>query len=717
MMFSPSGSRLLLAGLLLVLLVPAASAQPLDYPPAPRVDHTDTYHGVAIADPYRWMEDLADPALHAWMHAQDDLRAAYLADSALVQRLYHRIAGLTPASARSAPTQRGSATFYYERTAGQATSNLFVAEDPPRLLLDLDALNQGEQSASVGSFSPHGRYLTLDQAQNQSRWQQVQVHRVADGVALPEVLTGYYSGRSTVAWTHDEAGFFYVRYPVPDDPQAPLGVGRIFYHRLGTPQEEDRLVYERPEDPALRYGLRVTRDGRYLVVSASTSGSFSGLSERIFYRDLQDPDAETVELFPGLAAGFSFEGNSGRRFWIRTTHEAPRMRLVGVSLDAPAPARWQMMIPEREGIMQNVSEVGQRLVVLYIEDARTAIRIFDHAGTLRHEPDLLAPSLSGAIWSDNYERDETYFGVSSIFDPATIYRLDVLTGEKSIYTRPSLPHNPDDFVIDQVFYTSTDGTRVPMFLVHRKDLRRDGQNPVFMYGYGAWSWSAFPWQRHLMPWVEMGGIYAVPNIRGGGEYGEAWHQAGIGRHKQTGIDDYIAAAEWLIENDYTTPERMVANGGSASGLLPAVAVQQRPDLFGAAVINFPALDKLRYLRFGSANSWVSEFGDPDDPDDFAALRAYSPYHTVEEGRCYPPTWIQVGENDDTTTPMHGYKYAAALQAAQGCDHPILLKIAWGAGHSYGLNPAQSQQTQAEELAFLIQALDLPTPDFDAAGSR
>ncbi|MFB3132712.1 MAG: prolyl oligopeptidase family serine peptidase, partial [Rhodothermales bacterium] len=460
-----------------------------------------------------------------------------------------------------------------------------------------------------------------------------------------------------------------------------------------------------PDDPNLSFTLRVTHDGRYLLLMASESGgSFNGLDDRLFYKDLHDGYSEVKELFENTDATYAFEGNNGTHFWIRTTHRAPQARLVEVDIERPEPAHWNEVIPEADAAMQAVSVIGDRFVVQYVKDARTIARIYDFRGQLHHEIDHLAPSMFG--FADHPDSHETYYSASQLYDPGTSYRLDVRTGETSLYFRPELVHHPDDFVTRQVFFESKDGTRVPMFILHRKDLEFDGAHPVFLYGYGAWAWSAFPWQRHMVPWMELGGVYAVVNIRGGGEYGEAWHQDGIRQKKQNGIDDFIAAAEWLIENNYTSPSKMIANGGSASGILPGAAIIQRPDLFGAAVINYPTLDQLRYVEFGSARSWIPEFGTPEDPDDFEALYAYSPYHNLKEGVCYPPTWIQVGDKDDTTTPMHGYKFTAAMQAAQGCDNPVLLKIAWGAGHSAGLTPEQRRETLAEELAFLIKVLDV-----------
>ncbi|HMB89697.1 MAG TPA: prolyl oligopeptidase family serine peptidase [Rhodothermales bacterium] len=683
------------------------AAQSLVYPEALRVDQVDTYHGVKVADPYRWMEDVQSEELHAWLQAQDALRADFLDNQRLTTWVQERIKALGHYAGQGLPTQRGKYVFTTKTEAGQSYGVLYVQEeghDDLRPLLDFEVLRQ-RGSAFVNSFSPEGRYLTYYTTEGQSRWMEARVLRVVDGETLPDLLTGIYTGGSSVAWVQDETGFFYTRYPVPETPQDPLGRPQIYYHRVGTPQADDRLVYERPDEPELTFALRVTHDGRYLIVSGSESGgSFNGMYDRLFIQDLSVADAPMRELFPGLDAAVAFEGSHDDLFWIRTSHAALQLRVVAVDPAQSAPTHWEEVIPNDEAAIQAVSVIGDRLVVQYVKDARTLARVFNFEGRLQYEIDHTSPSMSG--FADNPDSPITYYTAPQLYDPGTIYRLDVETGEMRVHFRPTLQHDPADFVTEQVFFESKDGTQVPLFLLYKQGLQRDGSNPVFMYGYGAWAWSAFPWQGHMLPWMEMGGVYAIANIRGGGEYGEAWHQAGIRHKKQTGIDDFIAAAEWLIENDYTTPDRMIGNGGSASGVVPAAAAVQRPDLFGASVINFPTLDQIRYIEFGSARSWIPEFGTPEQADDFAALMAYSPYHNLKPDICYPPTWVQVGEKDETTTPMHGYKYAAALQRAQGCDNPVLLKVAWGAGHSYGLTPQQSRETQAEELAFLVKVLGL-----------
>jgi prolyl oligopeptidase len=593
--------------------------------------------------------------------------------------------------------------FFIDKTAEQNFGSLVVQVDSQafHVLLDLESLNSEERTVFVNSYGWTGDFVTYIERAGQSRWGDTRILDVKKKVLLNEKLEGFYSGRSRIAWARDDSGFYYTRYSVPDNRQGLVGRGDVFYHKLNTPQSQDELIYSRPDDPDISYTPRVSADGDYLILGGSYSGgNFLGLEDRLFVKKLSTPGAPVVELYKDVDASFAFEGNLGSRFWIRTNFDAPSLRIIEVNVESPQdPSDWRDLVAESEATIQSVSEIGETLVLRYVKDARMFVHVRDLSGKLINEIDEVAPTFYG--FADDKTSSKTFFGVSYFYRPSTIFEYDALSGQRSLYYEPELIHNADNIVTEQVFYSSKDGTQVPMYLVHSKGLERDGSNPVFMYAYGAWAWSAFPWQWHMIPWIEMGGIYAVPGIRGGGEYGEDWYADGARLNKYRGIEDYIAAAEYLVEEGFTSPEIIAANGGSASGVLPAAAVGLRPDLFGASVINFPALDKLRYIQFGSARSWVSEFGDPAIESDFRALRKYSPLHNVREDVCYPPTWIQVGEKDDTTTPMHGYKYAAALQGVQSCSNPVLLKVAWGAGHTYGSTPEQSRRTQAEELAFLV----------------
>ncbi len=690
------------------------------YPPTRRIEHVDTYHGVEVADPYVWLEAMETEETQAWLHAQDTLLHRFLDDVPVRHAIEHRLAALRNFDSYGAPTKQGGRTFFSMTEAGKNQPVVYVQEGAePRVLLDPYTLFKDDETLLAGTVpGPNGKRLLFLTSKGQSRWQRARILDVETGEILPEEMGGYYRGRSGVAWTQDGAGFFYARYKEPaagQEIEARVENARLYYHRLGTPQAEDELIYERPDVPDWIYFPRVTHDGRTLVLTV-IGGEEVG--NRIFYKNLESPSSEVVALIDTPDATYSFEGSDGSRLFFRTTLDAPRERMIAIDLERPGREDWTEVIPEGEATMAAASEIGDHLVVQYIQDARFVVKVYDFDGRFRYELDLPDIGYVGGL-ADNREDGEAFYSFGSLYDPGSLYRLDVPTGQSTLFRRPALPYDPGAFETKQVFYHSKDGTRVPMFIAHEKGLEPDGSQPLFMYAYGAFNWSAFPWyQPNIIAWMELGGIYALPNIRGGGEYGEAWRQAGIRHNKQNGIDDYLAAAEWLVENGYTTSDRLVANGGSASGVLPGTAITQRPDLFGAAVVNIAALDKLRYHLFGSTNSWRADFGAADDPDDFAALHAYSPYHNLKAGTCYPATWIQVGERDETTSPMHGYKFAAALQAAQGCAIPVLLKIAWGAGHSYGATRSQSDETMAQELAFLVAVLGMEVPEaYLSDGSR
>ncbi len=689
--------------------VSGQSSAGYDYPLATAATTTNEYHGFEVADPYQWMEDVTSKELNSWIAAQEQFRQEWTANGDFVNKLAARIESVSAFASRSVPGIRGARLFYIDSAEGESYGRLLTepidGTGSPALLIDFEEMRADGSRAYVSSYSADGRFLTYETTEGQGRWMTLHVRDVEANRDLPEAFTGIYSGRSTVAWTTRGDGFFYTTYEVPADPQAQLGNLTLRYHRLGDKPANDRKIFEE-EDVQMSYSLRVTHDGRYLILTGSRSGgSFNGLDDSISYIDLESDEYELRNLFDGEEGKWAFEGSDGPVFRLRTTNEADNVRIVEVDVDKPARANWREIVPESDAVIQNVSEIGDKLVVRVNQDGGALARIYNLDGTMERELDIVAPSFSG--FPDNRESSRTFFSAPTLYDPGTIYTMDVSTGATEVYYRAELNHDPADFVTRQVFFESKDGSRVPMWVVHRADVFPDGERPVFLYGYGAWAWFAFPWQRHLIPWMEAGGIYAVANVRGGGEYGDSWHAGGQRLQKQNTIDDFIAAAEWFVDSGYTKPDLIAANGGSASGFLPAAAINQRPGLFGASVINFPVMDMLRYDNFGSAKSWIPEYGTVSNPEDFRVLRSYSPYHNLESGRCYPPTWVQVGDKDETTTPMHGYKYVAALQRAQGCDSPVILKTAFGAGHSYGLTPEQRYKTQAEELAFLFQVMNLP----------
>jgi prolyl oligopeptidase len=451
----------------------------------------------------------------------------------------------------------------------------------------------------------------------------------------------------------------------------------------------------------------VSSDGRWLVITESANGSPDNAVRVV---DLRRANGPVVPLVSNPDAAYSFLGSVGDTLFFQTSLDAPNSRIIAIDVTTPARESWREVVPESRDVIEpfiGAAAIGDHLIVPYRHDAWMLVKVFHRDG--RHAYDLELPKVA-SIWTGFVGREqgrEAMFVLSDFADPGSIYRLDVPTGRLDLFRRPELAHDPDAFTTRQVFYTSTDGTRIPMFLSHRKDVVPDRDTPVLMYAYGAFAWSASPWFRpDVTAWMERGGVFALPNIRGGGEYGRAWHEAGIRRNKQVAIDDAIAAAEWLVAQSWTSPSRFAFNGGSASGMLAGAVLVQRSNLFAAVTIDYPALDMVRLDQFTGGKQWRSDFGSTEDPEDFRALLAYSPYHTLKQGTCYPATMVLPGEKDESTVPMHSYKFVAALQHAQRCDNPVLMRVAWGAGHSAGATVEESIDNWADQISFLERAMEL-----------
>lgn len=699
-----------IALLVAVIAIGGAIAAGPDYPPARRSSDADILHGIAVADPYRWLEDARSPESVTWLQAQERLLARIASADLERETIRRRLVSLSVATGRQAPIEAGGRYFLATTSAAGVLAAVCVEDDvkgPMRTLVE------SSNADRVRAFwpSPNGRWLAYAVSAGQSSWLTIRVRNVQTRADLPGMALQTHTAFGGVAWTADSQGFYFTR--AARDPSRPKDTAppvrpRLFFQ--GLPAQAPRMIFE-PSGvarPILRY--TATEDGRYLVLSVSDGSS---PQDRVLYLDLHQPSAVPITLIGHADAPYQFLGSSGSVFWFYTTLDAPRGRVIAVDLTEPARGSWRTVVAESVDFVAGTSTVGGnalgvfggRFVIMYLRDGRPRLRIFDTRGRLLHEPML--PD-GGMVWgglSGRQSGRDVYFQFLSLTDPATVYRLDVTTGSVTDVTRAPLGISAGRIIVEQVFYPARDGTRIPMFVAHRADAAIDGTHSAFMYGYGAFGWVSFIWyQPFVLHWIESGGVYAQPSIRGGGEYGERWHQAGARRLKQTGIDDYLAAAEWLLAHKYAAPGRLVANGGSASGALAAAAVLQRPDLFGAAVIDRPVLDLLRFDRFTQGTYWSPEFGSPTDPEDFSVLRRWSPYHNLVQGRCYPPTLVMSGDQDQVAVPLHAYKFTAALQAAQGCDHPVLLKIMHGAGHNFGNTPEETADAWADQAVFLRQVL-------------
>lgn len=695
-----------------------------EYPSAKRLDLVEELHGVDVADPYRWLEEPDTDEARTWLEAQDALLADFVADVDVHEEIRRRTLDYLTYDRISAPTPRGDRSFTAIRPAESTRGQIWIEESgrDRRLLVDFEEeLAEGQRATGV-TWSVDGGAAVVQVSEAQSRWPELRVFDVASGSWGPEAMTGYLAGRGGIAWDGTGDGFFYSRFEIPDEAggvRTAVSDAKLFYHRLGTPQSEDVLVYERPDQPTWLFNPTTTLDGRFVVIAVADPAS---QGNRLYYFPLEPgsarPWGEVVRLIDEDDASYFFEATDGDRFLVRTTLDAPNQRVVSIALDQPGRDRWVDFIPERDFPIGWLSVAEDSYLVPYLVDARSTLTVYELDGAVRHEIDFTGQGFLFGL-PDSPGRSIVHFGLNVLYDPGSIYSLDVESGDIELVQRPDLSYDPDRYTFEQVFYESFDGTRVPMFLVHRRDAEISPETPTVMYGYGAAGWSAFPWyQPGFISWLDIGGVYALPGIRGGGEYGNDWWEAGRILNKETVIGDYIAAAEWLVETGRTSPGRLVANGGSASGVLAALGPVRRPDLFGAGLIQYPTLDMLRYHLFGG---WPSEFGTADDPEEFEVLRRISPYHNLDPDVCYPPMIVQVGALDEVTSPSHGYKFAAALQGPDGtataaCGHPQMLKVAWEAGHSPGGTNEEHAQTAADQLSFLIRVLDLDASDLAPAVS-
>jgi prolyl oligopeptidase len=680
----------------------------LPYPDSPQVDQVDIYHGVAVSDPYRWLEDPNSAETQAWIAAQNQVSFSYLSALPAVAPLKARLTELWNYERYSTPFQRGGRYFYYKNDGLQNQSVLYTQptlEAEPTVLLDPNTLSEDGTIALSGiAISEDGRYLAYGLSSSGSDWVEWRVRDIDTGRDLDDHLKWVkFSG---AAWTYDHQGFFYSRYDEPNSETRFEDANyyqKLFYHRLGTPQSQDRLIYERPDQKEWGFSSRVTDDGRYLLISV-----WRGTEPRnlIFYQDLQDPTARVVELIPEFEAQYSFIDNDGSRFWFQTDLNAPKGRVIAIDLDHPEPAAWQEIIPEAEETLEHVSLLNHQLVADYLKDAYTTLKIFDLQGNFVRTLDL--PGIGSAGGFDGKKNDtETFYSFTSFTVPSRIYRYNLITGESTLFRQPTVDFDPSRYETHQVFYTSQDGTRIPMFITHRRGLSLTGQNPTLLYGYGGFNISLTPsFSVSNLVWLEMGGIYAVANLRGGGEYGETWHQAGTRLNKQNVFDDFIAAAEWLIQQRYTSPQKLAIMGGSNGGLLVTACMIQRPDLFGAVLPAVGVMDMLRFNQFTIGWAWESDYGSPQNEAEFKALYAYSPLHTLQPGTAYPATLITTADHDDRVVPAHSFKFAAALQAAQGGDAPILIRIETKAGHGAGKPTAKLIEEVADKWAFLVEILDI-----------
>jgi len=689
-----------------------APAQTLQYPAARKSDVVDDYHGTRVPDPYRWLEDPDSPESRAWIEAQNRLTAAYLAEIPARDTIRQRLTKLWNYPKYGAPFRKAGRYFFLKNDGLQNQSVLYKQaslEATPETLLDPNILSEdGTVALSTLAVSDNGRLLAYGTAASGSDWEEFRVRDVVTARDLPDHLKWIkFSGAS---WTKDGAGFFYSRYPEPTD-KALTDVNRfqrLYYHRLGTDQAQDVLVYERPDQPDWGMNAEVTDDGRYAVLTVWLG---TDRRNRVYYRDLKDPrhpriTGEVVRLLDDFDASYAFVGNDGPVFYFLTDLDAPRKRVIAIDTRHPERGRWREVIPQGQDVLEGVHIIHDTFVANYMHDASSRLRLFALDG--RMLKDLELPTL-GSIGSISGERkdDEMFYAFTSFLYPTTIFRYDFKSGATSVFKAPTIDFDPSRYETKQVFYTSKDGTRVPMFITYKKGLTLDGSNPTYLYGYGGFNISLTPsFSVAMLVWLEMGGVYAVPNLRGGGEYGEEWHQGGMHEKKQNVFDDFIAAAEYLIAQRYTSPAKLAIAGGSNGGLLVGAAMTQRPELFGAALPAVGVMDMLRFHKFTIGWAWVTDYGSADSAAQFPYLYKYSPLHNIRAGTRYPATLVTTADHDDRVVPGHSFKFTATLQAAQAGPQPVLIEIETKAGHGAGKPTSKLIEEQGDRMAFLVKNLGM-----------
>lgn len=676
------------------------------YPPARRDTVVDDFHGTSVADPYRWLEDPTAAETVAWVEAQNARTRAYLASAADQNALRERISAIWNYPKFGVPYRRAARMFFSKNDGLQNQALLYVQDtpdSPARVLLDPNTLSDDGTIALTGeSPSRDGSLLAYGVSQSGSDWQTIRVREVGSGADLPDIIE--WCKFASIAWHPNGTGFYYNRYPQPGSvpPEDQSNYNRVYWHRLGTPQSVDDLIYQRPDAKELAFSPMVSDDGRYLFLHVWHG---TAPTNRIYYRPIEST-GDFVRLLDANDASYDLIDVVDGFCYIQTDRDAPRGRVVAIDLARPEPLDWQEIVPQRADVLSFVRMVDDKLVVAYQRDVQHRISIFDREGAELGE--LPLPLIGSVLGLSGKRADgDMLLGLTSFLSPATIYRYDFAAQRLDELFRPAIDFPVDDYTVQQIFYPSKDGTQVSMFLVHKKGLVLNGENPTLLYGYGGFNISLMPqfWASRLI-WLERGGIFAVANMRGGSEYGEEWHRAGMLANKQNVFDDFCAAAEWLSEAGYTHAGRLAIAGGSNGGLLVAACMLQRPELFGAVHCAVPVIDMLRYHRFTVGRYWVGEYGNAEaDPEQFGFMYAYSPLHTVKEGVAYPPVLITTADTDDRVVPAHAYKYAATLQHADSAgQNTIYLRVDVKAGHGMGKPTSKVIEELADVYAFLFDVL-------------
>jgi len=687
------------------------SAGSLEYPQTQRIDHMDVYHGTRVADPYRWLEEDVRQSQRVadWVAAQNKVTFGYLQTLPRREQVKKRLTQLWDYQKYSVPWKAGG-RYYISRNDGLQNHYVIYVMDslegPRRVLLDPNKWSKDGTTALGGmSFSEDGRFVAYGIQEAGSDWRMWKVRDIETGQDLPDTLK--YLKFTGAAWGPKSRGFFYAKYPDPDPNEQFTSLNKkmkVMYHSLGTNQEDDVVVFYRPDQPEWGYNVEVTDDGRYLILTiwVGTDDRY-----RIMYKDLDQPYAMPIDLIDNFENEYSFIDSDGPVFFFRTDLEAPNRRVVAIDTRKTQRENWKEIIPESRDTLRSVDVVSNLFVCTYLKDVTTQAKLYTMDG--RHLRDVDLPGLGTAGGFSGKRKDsETFYSFESFAVPPSIYSYDLATGQSTLIERAKVGFDPNQYVTEQAFYRSKDGTRLPMFVTHKKGIKRDGSNPTLLYGYGGFNISILPSFSALrLAWMEMGGIYAVANIRGGGEYGQKWHEAGKKMNKQNVFDDFIAAAEYLIESRYTCPAKLGILGRSNGGLLVGACMTQRPDLYAVALPGVGVMDMLRFDEFTAGRFWVDDYGSAKDSKEmFEYLMGYSPYHNLKPGVHYPATLITTADTDDRVVPGHSFKFAAQLQNCHVGDNPVLIHIETRAGHGSGRPTSMIIEEEADVYAFLAKNLGM-----------
>lgn len=691
-------------------MIPESFAEKFQYPETTTVDQSDDYHGTPVQDPYRWLEEdvRESKRVEEWVEAENKVTFSYLEKIPARERIKQEMTKLWDYAKYSAPFKKGG-RYYFEKNDGLQNQSVLYMMDQldsePEVLIDPNSWSEdGTVALSGMAFSDDGKYLAYGIQEAGSDWRIWRIMDIATKELLPEKLE--WLKFTSAEWTPDSKGFFYGRFSEPKEGEEFQSLNlnhKLYYHRVGTPQSADVLVYERPDEPEWGFGPAVTDDGRYLVITV-----WKGTADkyRVFVKDLTEPYGIPVALVDHFENEYTFLGNDGKKFYFKTDLNAPNKRVIAIHLDRPQPEHYEELIPEGKEPIESVGIVANQFVVMSLKDVKTEVRMLSLDGKPIREVKFPGIGTASGFGGDRTDI-ETFYSFASFVTPPSIYRYNMITGESELFRRSEIDFDDQQFELKQVFYNSKDGTKVPLFIAHKKGLKLDGNQPTLLYAYGGFNISLTPYfSISRAQWLNMGGVYCVANLRGGGEYGEDWHQGGMIHKKQNVFDDFIAAAEWLIANKYTNSQKLAIQGGSNGGLLVGACMTQRPDLYAACLPAVGVMDMLRFQKFTAGRYWVDEYGSSDDPEQFKTLLKYSPYHNLKPGTKYPSTMVTTADTDDRVVPGHSFKFAARLQACQAGERPVLIRIETKAGHGSGKPTAKIIEEYADVYAFLVKELGM-----------